>query len=96
MSTSQSKNIQKQGKDIMQVKAKYEYKYNEVSRNSRSQHSNELTLHLQFNIVRAEFVFDICRSFLIAPELENYREKRLRNSIHKLNNSFRSMQTCKY
>ena len=35
----------------------------------RSQNSNEVTLALQFNIVWADFVLDICRSILMVPEL---------------------------
>ena len=61
MSTSQSNNIKTwkeiMGKSINAIHFQW------------SQHSNEVTLHLQFNIVWADFVLDICRSILMVPEL---------------------------
>ena len=55
----------------------------------RSQNSNEVTLALQFNIVWAEFVLDICRSILMVPELDNLIEIKIQISFHNLTNSSR-------
>ena len=55
----------------------------------RSQNSNEVTLALQFNIVWAEFVLDICRSILMVPKLDNLIEIKIQISFHNLTNSSR-------
>ena len=55
----------------------------------KESNSNEVTLALQFNIVWAEFVLDICRSILMVSELDNLIEIKIQSSFQNLTNTSR-------